>query len=495
MSSETQSNSAAQTSEKKERSYFFDTFRGLLIWMIPISHFTMVGGNFDKSSFGGVVYITINVFVMQAFVFLSGYFSKKPVRARETAFRTFLFQYILLVPFFYGVRYLINGTAALSWTDPPLALWYLIALFVYRFFLVDFIKSKYILQISIFLYLIGGLVPWLGEPLALGRMVSYFPFFILGYFCTKEHIAKIQSLKTWHCVILGIVLISINILLAYKCPIVEDFYLLRNPGAMYGIKWYIDILMRIVDFILPCGWIVLLLNILPKGKNYLTYVGMNTMAVYILHLIVRQLVKKYQLPEPDMAVYYICLFGLASLCVIVFSSPPISKGYNWIFDFLYEKVYLKLKTFVKWALGIETNRDKALKEANKNKTKSGGNKMELKMIQQDFAVCKIKDPSQINYSDEYCFVGKTDEELSLVCSADSVPEDVIACDSGWKAFRIEGVLDFSLIGILSKISTLLAENEVGIFAISTYNTDYILTKAEQFEKAISVLKQNGYEVK
>lgn len=343
-----------QTPAKKERSYFFDTFRGILIWTIPISHFTMVGGNFHQASFGGVVYVTINVFVMQAFVFLSGYFSKKPQRARETAFKTFLFPYLLLVPFFYGVRYLLNGGAHLTWISPPLALWYLVVLFVYRFFLVDFIKSKYILQISILLYLVAGLIPWFDGEFALGRMVSYFPFFMLGYFCTKEHIAKIQSLKTWHCVILAIVLVGINVVLAYWGPVRVEFYLLRGPGASFGVSWWLDILMRIVDFILPCAWIVLMLNILPKGKNYLTYVGMNTMSVYILHLIVRQVVKKYDLPDPNMFVYYLCLFGLASLCVVVFSSPPVSKAYNWFFDFLYEKGYLNLKRFVKWALGIET---------------------------------------------------------------------------------------------------------------------------------------------
>ena len=118
--------------------------------------------------------------------------------------------------------------------------------------------------------------------------------------------------------------------------------------------------------------------------------------------------------------------------------------------------------------------------------------MELKVINKEFSVCKVKDLSQVDYSDEFCFIGKTDEELSLVCSTNLVPNNTIECDNGWKAFRIQGVLDFSLIGILSKISTLLAENKRGIFAISTYNTDYILIKKENFEKAIEVLQHNGY---
>ena len=120
--------------------------------------------------------------------------------------------------------------------------------------------------------------------------------------------------------------------------------------------------------------------------------------------------------------------------------------------------------------------------------------MRLEIINRVFSICKLEDLSGIDYSDEICFIGKTDQELSLVCSSKSVPVNATECDHGWKAFRIEGVLDFSLIGILSRISTILAENGIGIFAVSTYNTDYILTRTDNFDRAIEALKINGYEV-
>lgn len=120
--------------------------------------------------------------------------------------------------------------------------------------------------------------------------------------------------------------------------------------------------------------------------------------------------------------------------------------------------------------------------------------MKIKVLDYDFSICKIKDCSKVNFDSEYCFVGKTDEEISLVCIASDVPSNVIERDDGWRAFRIQGVLDFALIGILSKISTLLADNEIGIFAVSTYNTDYILTKKDDFAKAIEVLDHAGYEI-
>ena len=97
-------------------------------------------------------------------------------------------------------------------------------------------------------------------------------------------------------------------------------------------------------------------------------------------------------------------------------------------------------------------------------------------------------------SKEYCFIGKTDEEKSVVCLTDEVPSNTTEREDGWKTFRIEGVLDFSLIGILSKISSALAEEKIGIFAVSTFNTDYIFVKKEDEKRALDKLKGIGYEV-
>ena len=120
--------------------------------------------------------------------------------------------------------------------------------------------------------------------------------------------------------------------------------------------------------------------------------------------------------------------------------------------------------------------------------------MEIKKFNQNFSVCQVKDYSLINLDSEYCFIEKTDEEKSLVCITSEVPENTIQRDDGWKAFRIQGVLDFSLIGILAKIATVLADNGISIFAVSTYNTDYVLIKKENYQKALDILQTTGYKI-
>ena len=120
--------------------------------------------------------------------------------------------------------------------------------------------------------------------------------------------------------------------------------------------------------------------------------------------------------------------------------------------------------------------------------------MELKKLEYDLTVCKVEAITDINMATDFFFIGKTDEEISLVCKTDDIPEITTERDDGWKGFRIQGILDFSLIGILSKLSGILAENNIGIFAVSTFNTDYILVKAENFERALRVLSAEGYTI-
>ncbi len=120
--------------------------------------------------------------------------------------------------------------------------------------------------------------------------------------------------------------------------------------------------------------------------------------------------------------------------------------------------------------------------------------MTLKIIDEVFSICKVADYKGMDLASPFIFTGSTDEEKSLVCPIRLVPDNTVERDDGWRAFRIEGTLDFSLIGILATISKILADGGIGIFAISTFNTDYILTKTENFERAIGLLQSAGYTI-
>ena len=120
--------------------------------------------------------------------------------------------------------------------------------------------------------------------------------------------------------------------------------------------------------------------------------------------------------------------------------------------------------------------------------------MELKRLEYNLTVCKVPDLSKTDLAAGFFFIGKTDEEISLVCKTEDTPAETLEREDGWKGFRIQGTLDFSLIGILSRLSGILADHGIGIFAVSTYNTDYILVKEENFDRALQVLASEGYTV-
>ena len=89
--------------------------------------------------------------------------------------------------------------------------------------------------------------------------------------------------------------------------------------------------------------------------------------------------------------------------------------------------------------------------------------------------------------------GWTDEELSLVCEEAHVPEDV-RCQRGWRMFKLQGPFDFALTGILKAVLDPLAAAGVGIFALSTYDTDYVLVQAPQLDEAVSALRDAGHRI-
>ena len=120
--------------------------------------------------------------------------------------------------------------------------------------------------------------------------------------------------------------------------------------------------------------------------------------------------------------------------------------------------------------------------------------MRLLKIVDEFSVCKLSSVENVDLTEAYTFLSVTDDEISLVCRREYVPEEAVESEDGWRALKLSGVLDFSMIGLRSKISCLLAEHDIHTFAISTFNTDYILIKSAYFDNALGILTEHGYEV-
>ncbi|WP_208589560.1 ACT domain-containing protein [Gracilibacillus suaedae] len=126
--------------------------------------------------------------------------------------------------------------------------------------------------------------------------------------------------------------------------------------------------------------------------------------------------------------------------------------------------------------------------------------MNFSILNNPYSVIKLAPqesiPTHLMQSDELFSVSYTEEECSIVCNSNITFDDHIVIDKedGWRCLKIEGVLDFALTGILANIATTLANHDISIFALSTFNTDYILIKEENLEKGITVLTEAGHHV-
>lgn len=120
--------------------------------------------------------------------------------------------------------------------------------------------------------------------------------------------------------------------------------------------------------------------------------------------------------------------------------------------------------------------------------------MTIQTLRGEFTVCQVSGLDGLDLSRPYTFAARTDTELSLVCPSEYAPEKCVKREEGWRAFRVQGTLDFSLTGVLAGMASVLAKEGIPIFALSTYDTDYVLVKAQDFSRALIALERKGYEI-
>lgn len=123
--------------------------------------------------------------------------------------------------------------------------------------------------------------------------------------------------------------------------------------------------------------------------------------------------------------------------------------------------------------------------------------LQLQRVPGTFAVVRLPPDAPLQNPKTYgafYSVTHTHEEISLVCLEDSVPANAQKVELGWSCLRIAGELDFALTGIMARLALPLAEAKISLFAISTFDTDYILIKTEVLERALDVLCTAGFVI-
>ena len=120
--------------------------------------------------------------------------------------------------------------------------------------------------------------------------------------------------------------------------------------------------------------------------------------------------------------------------------------------------------------------------------------LSLILLPDRFAVCKLEPGANIPSwaaGGSFVSITRTSDELSIVCDETSVPEGV-KCARNWRCLRVAGAMDFSAIGVLASLVAPLAQAQISVFAISTFDTDYLLFQAKDLENAQAALIGMGH---
>ena len=313
----------------KERNFLYDNIKAVLITFVVAAHYVRISGIFDTNKFNSVFYAFAFSFIMQGFFFLSGFFSKKTEKCHNTAVENFLIPYILFTIVMYLTRLVVFGEANLQFYSPTHGMWFFLNMFVYRYILKYVKDIKCITTISFVMYLFAGLFPFLGRNFSLGRIISFFMFFIMGYFATEDTFKKIRSLNKKYVIPVAVVALSTFSYLVIKInPDVELFQFREYFGA-YGISNLEGIIFRIVLLIFTVIFLVVLINLAPEKETLYTVIGQRTLPIFVFHIMIRYVIKRTaafrHFPLP---VSYILLILSVILSLYLFSRPAALKIYN-----------------------------------------------------------------------------------------------------------------------------------------------------------------------
>jgi len=124
-------------------------------------------------------------------------------------------------------------------------------------------------------------------------------------------------------------------------------------------------------------------------------------------------------------------------------------------------------------------------------------KLDLVILKKKFAICQLSPKDSIpdlSKLGDFWSITKTEEEISIIIPENLIPNGNCKTEKGWRAIKIIGPLYFSLTGIIASLSTVLAKAGISIFAVSTYNTDYLLVKEKNLEQSKEVLEKNGHKI-
>ena len=309
----------------KQRSYYFDNGKFLLIFFVVLGH--LITTYRDNQTFNAL-YNTIYTFHMPAFILISGYFAKSIFTkdyfqklAKKLLLPYAIFQIIYTIMYYF---LLDQDTFVIDLFNPQWSLWFLLSLFSMYVMLPLFTKMKKGLSliVAVAIALIIGYVDFIGDYLSLSRTLVFFPYFLLGFYLKKEHFIKISSKRN---VIPAIVIMIGTFAFFYLNPSFDHLWLFGSASyAKMESVMSMAFLQRLFVYMVGLLMMFSLLVLIPKRQYWFTEMGKYTLYVYLLHGFVIKTFRASPIEQWIRDYQLVWLLVPATLILVyILSSPAV----------------------------------------------------------------------------------------------------------------------------------------------------------------------------
>lgn len=326
-----------------KRDSFFDNYKAALILLVVMAHF--IGPLAGKSHLMGAAQTSIYSFHMPAFVFITGYFSRNnqfPKLLRTTLLPFVMFQLV----YYVMLNYIWGQPSSLQILLPKFTLWYLLSTFCWKLMVDKLLLVRGMIPLAFVLGVLAGFDTTIGALGALGRTITFLPFFLLGHEFQKERFLELTKNK-WVRALAATLLIVIFAVIFWKNDHIRfnvltmKYSYKRSNVLEYG--W----IYRSGVYLLSTSLIYLIGAVVPREKHWFTYIGQRTMAIYLLHgILYKTLQYRFHLYDGVDTRLEMTAIALLSVGVtLLFSMRPFHELIGSISKIPIERLLRKNETF------------------------------------------------------------------------------------------------------------------------------------------------------
>ncbi len=351
-------------------SYLIDNIKVLLIFLVVFNH--IIAFNLVKVDVVvRYIWYGITIFHMPAFIFVSGYLSKKPQNVLKNV-KNLLIPYILGYTLTWYAQVWLGRSVDYEILRPTgTVMWYVLALFAYRLTIEAMGKIRFIVPLSIIFALWAGTRPEFTTFLSASRIVVFFPFFVAGYLWKSEYITAVRRFKgKW-------VLVPISAVLLWAIPnymITNDMgiaiFRANHRYQLCGLTDQEGIVIRLLMYLVSFIVIYTFLALMPDMKLPLTYIGRHTMGIYFFHYPIMIIMNGlYLLRIPELTNVW-ALLGVSLVFILILGSLPVDWIYTGVVNVIAFILFKKDKTVRDEGLEEEYDSDENKYETLKQRKKA-----------------------------------------------------------------------------------------------------------------------------